>query len=264
MAPGNEQKGLVSNPFLNPICFWQNYLINWIEAGRGYYENPIKAIEYSFKVWWDPWLRAVGAAQGEKRYPMKKTDMLKVMQLVLKIVTKRLHNSTILLNSDYPYDAFILYSFAYEEFGKALIIKDYIDNNIDGLSVWLFRAHDRKMAIAKQCLPDGCSQFTPMVTLLHPTDKTETVKYKVWHRKDVQTGTILRSPMTTGGFADVTHVSSNFDEITRMEHLYVNYDPRTDEWHTNPDNSIDELKRAITLLDESLIGFAAENNVSLE
>jgi hypothetical protein len=46
MAPGNEQKGLVSNPFLNPIGSWQNYLINWIEADRGYYENPIKAIVF--------------------------------------------------------------------------------------------------------------------------------------------------------------------------------------------------------------------------
>lgn len=261
MLSEREQKRSVFNPFLNPIGFWQSYLINWIQASRGYYENAIKPIEYSFKVWWDPWLRA---AQGEKKYPVKKTDMLKGMQLVLKIVKKRLQNSTLLLNSDYPYDAFILYSFAYEEFGKALIIKDHIDNNSDGLPAWLFRAHDRKMAIAKQYLPDGCSQFTPMVTLLHPTDKTETVKYKVWHGKDVQTGTISRSPMTTGGFADVTHVSSTFDEITRMEHLYVNYDPQTNEWHTNPDYSIDELKRAIMLLDESLIGFAAENNVSLE
>lgn len=120
------------------LVFPFDFLFCEIQESRAYYENPIKAIEYSFKVLWDPWLRAVGAAQGEKRYPMKKTDMLKGMQLVLKIVKKRLHNSTILLNSDYPYDAFILYSFAYEEFGKALIIKDYIDNNIDGLPAWLF------------------------------------------------------------------------------------------------------------------------------
>jgi hypothetical protein len=74
MASEKEQKGYVSNPFLNPIGFWQSYLINWIQASRGYYESAIKPIEYSFKVWWDPWLRA---AQGEKKYPMKKTDVLK-------------------------------------------------------------------------------------------------------------------------------------------------------------------------------------------
>ncbi|MDQ6863654.1 MAG: hypothetical protein M3044_07495 [Thermoproteota archaeon] len=94
---------------------------------------------------------------------MTKTDVLKGVQLVLKLVNKRLHNSTLLLNSDYPYDAFILYSFAYEEFGKAVIIKDYINDNKDGLHAWLFRgksAHEIKMARAKKYLPDGCRQFT--------------------------------------------------------------------------------------------------------
>lgn len=90
--------------------------------------------------------------------------------MVLKLVNKGLHNSTLLLNSDNPYDGLILYSFAYEEFGKALIIKDCIDDNKDGLPVWLFTAHDRKMARVKQYLPDECSQFTSMVTLLHPSD----------------------------------------------------------------------------------------------
>jgi hypothetical protein len=44
MASEREQKGYVSNPFLNPIGFWQNYLINWIEASRGFYANAIKAM----------------------------------------------------------------------------------------------------------------------------------------------------------------------------------------------------------------------------
>jgi hypothetical protein len=39
MASEREQKGYVSNPFLDPIGFWQNYLINWIEASRGFYEH---------------------------------------------------------------------------------------------------------------------------------------------------------------------------------------------------------------------------------
>ena len=60
MASEREQKGYVSNPFLNPIGFWQNYLINWIEASRGFYENAIKANEHWLKAFWDPWLRASG------------------------------------------------------------------------------------------------------------------------------------------------------------------------------------------------------------
>ncbi len=60
MASEKEQIAHVSNPFLNPIGFWQNYLINWIEASRGFYENAIKANEHWFKAVWDLWLRAVG------------------------------------------------------------------------------------------------------------------------------------------------------------------------------------------------------------
>jgi hypothetical protein len=70
--------------------------------------------------------------------------------------------------------------------------------------------------------------------------------------------------MTTGEFADTTHISSGFDEITRMEFIYVNWDPRTNQWHTNADYSIEELKEAITLLEKSLIVFAMQNAVSLE
>jgi hypothetical protein len=169
---------------------------------------------------------------------MKKADMLKGMQLALNLVKKRLNNTALLLKSDYPYDSFILYSFAYEEFGKALIIKDCIDKNKDGLPKWLLTgrsAHKKKMAKAKQHVPFRCSNFTPWISLLHPNSKTETVSYKVWRDKDIQVGTISRPHNATGRFADVTCVDSTFDEITRVELLFVNWDPRTNEWHTNPD-----------------------------
>jgi hypothetical protein len=35
MASERQQKSNVPAPFLNPIGFWQNYLINYIEAGKG-------------------------------------------------------------------------------------------------------------------------------------------------------------------------------------------------------------------------------------
>jgi AbiV family abortive infection protein len=196
---------------------------------------------------------------------MRKSDMLKGMQLAIKIAKKRLDNTKLLLESDNPYDAFILYSFSYEEFGKALIIKDFIEESKDGLPKWLFTgksSHKIKMLRAKDYLPSRCSHFTPWVKLLNPSNKKETVTYKVWRDKDVQTATISRPPWATGKFAYTTHI--NFDEITRMEFLYVSWDPRTNEWHTNADYSIDELIEAITLLEKHLIVFATQNEVSLE
>ena len=208
----------------------------------------------------------MASTQDKNRYPLGRKDMLKGMQLALKIAKKRLGNTKLLLQSDYSYDAFILYSFSYEEFGKALIIKEFLDKNEDGLPKWLFTgysSHKRKMLRAKDYLPFKCSHFTPWVKLLNSNDKTETVTYKVWRDKDVQTGTITRAAWTTGKFAD-TYVSSGFDEITRNEFLYVNWHPGKNEWHTNANYSIDELKEAITLLEKSLIEFAIQNAVSLE
>ena len=65
MASEKELKGYVSNPFLDPIDFWQNYLINWIEASRGFYENAIKAYEHWLAAFWDPWLKAAGLERKE-------------------------------------------------------------------------------------------------------------------------------------------------------------------------------------------------------
>jgi len=62
---------------------------------------------------------------------MRKEDMLKGVELSLSVSLRRLQNSKLLLTSHFPYDAFILYSFSYEEFGKALIIKDYLEENKD-------------------------------------------------------------------------------------------------------------------------------------
>jgi hypothetical protein len=53
-----EREGNVTNPFLNFIRIWQNYLIYWIEANRNFYENAVRTNDEWFKVLWDPWLKA--------------------------------------------------------------------------------------------------------------------------------------------------------------------------------------------------------------
>jgi len=53
------------DPFLNPLWFWQNYLVNWIEGSTGFYESAIKANEHLFKAVWYLWFRTVGLQQTE-------------------------------------------------------------------------------------------------------------------------------------------------------------------------------------------------------
>jgi hypothetical protein len=48
-----EREGNVTNPFLNFMRIWQNYLIYWIEANRNFYENAVRTNDEWFKVLWD-------------------------------------------------------------------------------------------------------------------------------------------------------------------------------------------------------------------
>jgi hypothetical protein len=61
-----EREGNATNPFLNFIRIWQNYLIYWIEANRNFYENAVRTNEEWFKVSWDPWLKAVNPERKER------------------------------------------------------------------------------------------------------------------------------------------------------------------------------------------------------
>jgi hypothetical protein len=66
MASEREKESRVLTPFLNPLEFCHNYLINWIQVNRGFYENAIKVNEYWFKAFWGSWLRRGSAEQKEK------------------------------------------------------------------------------------------------------------------------------------------------------------------------------------------------------
>jgi hypothetical protein len=65
MVSEKEQKDY-ETLFSNMLAFWQNYLINWIQASRGFYENSIKANEYWFKVFWGPYLRSTTGDAEQK------------------------------------------------------------------------------------------------------------------------------------------------------------------------------------------------------
>jgi hypothetical protein len=56
---------MMTNPFLNPILVWQNYLKYWIEVSRNFYENAIRMNEQWFKAFWAPWLKAGNPSQRE-------------------------------------------------------------------------------------------------------------------------------------------------------------------------------------------------------
>jgi AbiV family abortive infection protein len=205
--------------------------------------------------------------QSNKLFPISDKNMFKGFELALSLAYKRLDNSKLLLKSDFPYDAFILYSFSYEEFGKALIIKEFIEQKEKGLPTWLFKgksAHKEKMQRAKGNLPFQCSYFSPGIRISNANDEGTIHRFKVWRGKDVHERTIYSPASSTGMFEDVTNLlPSHFDELTREEFLYVNWDPVNNEWHTTSDYIIGELERAIVLLQEKIVELAVQNNLNL-
>ena len=67
MTSETKPEGNVPNPFLNPIRFWENYLIYWIEVSRNFYENTIRANEQwqkAISIWY-PLLKAGIPSQRE-------------------------------------------------------------------------------------------------------------------------------------------------------------------------------------------------------
>jgi len=60
----SEIGGNVSNPLLNPMGLWENYLIYWIGVSRNFYENAIRSNEQWLKLW-DTWLKAGNSSQRE-------------------------------------------------------------------------------------------------------------------------------------------------------------------------------------------------------
>jgi hypothetical protein len=60
-----REQGNGSNPFLNLMGLWQNYLIEWIEMNRNLYENVISDVEQWLKAIWEPSLKTGNPSQRE-------------------------------------------------------------------------------------------------------------------------------------------------------------------------------------------------------
>jgi hypothetical protein len=56
----SDREQTTPDPFLNPMGFLQDYLINYIEAITGFCDNVAKACEYCVKAFCEPWLNAAG------------------------------------------------------------------------------------------------------------------------------------------------------------------------------------------------------------
>ena len=172
---------------------------------------------------------------------------LKIGNKICIKTTERLLASslTLLENSSNLDHALGLYTFALEEFGKAVLLKEIIDDKTNPKRVpkEIFgsgkrSAHNIKFKKAIQVLPEECVSILVGESITIPSGKD--TKQSLGKIK----GTFTVTANTTGTF--LTTVLMNFP--VRMRCFYVDWDEKTEYWHkwkANLQTDRDLLKNAI-------------------
>jgi hypothetical protein len=206
-------------------------------------------------------------------------------------VKSLLHSSSLLLdNNEGQQYALGLYVYAVEEFGKAILLKNYITGgkkkyDIPGwilgkgdpsiksiethsvLSVLLaghlgiqrepcdtIPAHNAKLLVGSDYLPSECSPITFGIRELKPSPG-----------KVIQLGlnrSVFKPDNLTGVFSDTTHVPFDPDNITlfdlklKTSCFYMDFDKDSKTWKYDIVPDKDQLKKIIKLFEETLDNFS--------
>ncbi len=180
---------------------------------------------------------------------------LKIGNKICIKTTQRLLESSLLLleNSTNLDHALGLYTFAVEEFGKAALLKEQIDDDstIKKIPKEVFGAsrkgtgHNMKFEKAREILPDECIILEIGEYLNMPSGKDmEQSLGKIKERIQIPAN-------TTGTF--LTDVMMSF--AVRMRCFYVDWDENSEYWHkwkANLQTDRDSLKYAIKKFTETI------------
>lgn len=144
--------------------------------------------------------------------------------ICIKNTSRILDTAYLVLNNSKNLDhALGLYTFALEEFGKAVWLKECWVKNKHRQYVpkSIFRLHNKKFKKALKNLPDECKIIPVGEYVNFPSGKTSTLGLKIKKQK-------LTIPKgLTGTF--LTDIIMNFD--VRMRCFYVDWDENSNYWH---------------------------------
>ena len=173
-------------------------------------------------------------------------------KICIKTTQRLLESSLSLLENSANLDhALGLYTFAVEEFGKAVLLKEQIDDDsiIKKIPKEVFgiskkgTGHNIKFKKAKEILPDECIILEIGEYLSIPSGKD--MEQSLGKIK----GKLHITANTTGTF--LTDVMMNF--AVRMRCFYVDWDENSEYWHkwkSNLQTDRDSLKHAIEKFNE--------------
>jgi len=146
-------------------------------------------------------------------------NVIVILDKTTKIIDKNSDNSI----------ALGLYTFAIEEFGRAILLREYLKENKKFYSVSkdIFESHEVKFRKAVEKLPTECVNPVYGVELSNNTS-TDTVKIPVTPKGDE----VVLSPASTGAFMIV----GNFpiDILTRMSCFFLDWDDSKKKWKNKP------------------------------
>jgi len=202
------------------------------------YQTPV---EDTMKSIWNFWEKT-----NSEYITMSETSLKIGNKICIKTTERLLASSlTLLENSSNLDHALGLYTFALEEFGKAVLLKEIIDDKTNPKQVpkEIFgsgkrSAHNIKFKKAIEILPKDCISIWVGESITIPSGKD--AKQSLGKIK----GTFTVAANTTGTF--LTTVLMNF--AVRMRCFYVDWDENSEYWHkwkANLQTDRDSLKNAI-------------------
>jgi len=167
-------------------------------------------------------------------------------KICIKTTQRLLQSSGLLLSSQNLDHALGLYTFAVEEFGKAIILKELIDNKktLKKVPKKVFgmggksKSHNIKIKKAEKILPKECLIFQIGESLNMPSGK-DTVQSLGRIKKKIKI-----TANTTGTFL----IDVKLDFAVRMRCFYVDWDEKSEYWHkwkSNLQTNPELLKKAI-------------------
>jgi AbiV family abortive infection protein len=130
-----------------------------------------------------------------------------------------------------------LYTFAIEEFGKGLLLKDRClqGSHNNQIPSWIFAKHDEKIKRAFKELPDASKRIMVGIVVDKPSPATKTIKFRGGGQMSI-------NGMTTGLFMIDNHI----DFEMRMKSFYVDWNKDRNEWEYELTTTKEYLENAVS------------------
>jgi AbiV family abortive infection protein len=153
-----------------------------------------------------------------------------------------------------------LYMYAIEEYGKAEILKEYMQENKNQYSIpgWIFGigesgrdAHNKKLAKGLQKLPPVCSKLSPTAEMTTNTTKsTQTIVLK---KNGIPVGSVSIGGFSTGIFEDTTHIASQKVQLSlKTSCFYIDWNSTNCDWEFFLPTDRDQLTYIIERMKKQL------------